>query len=187
MTTVTTEILGLPHGSGLTYADLESMPDDGWRYELLDGVLIVGPAPTPRHQRVVARLHLLLHAACPPDLEVLFAPLNVVLAGDTCLQPDLLVAPRSAFAETNLPQAPTLAIEVASPSTRGVDMLLKKDRLRRGGCAHYWVVDPAVPTSITTWSLVDGAYVDSGTAVGEECLAVTAPFAVDIVPADLVD
>lgn len=93
MTTVTTETWTLPSGRGLTCADLDSVPDDGWRYELIDGVLIVSPAPRLVHQRVVAGMYRALHAACPPGLEVLFAPLDVVLAEDTKLQPDILVAP----------------------------------------------------------------------------------------------
>lgn len=72
-----------------------------------------------------------------------------------------------------------------SPSTRAFDLLLKKDRLQRAGCAHYWVVDPDVP-AITAWHLVDGAYVDSGTAVGDESLSQTAPFVIDIQPSALI-
>jgi Putative restriction endonuclease len=76
----------LPRGRALTRSDLEQMPDDGHRYELVDGTLIVTPAPSPRHQRAVARLHLLLSRGCPADLEVLFAPLDVALTDDTALQ-----------------------------------------------------------------------------------------------------
>lgn len=66
-------------------------------------------------------------------------------------------------------------------STRAFDLLLKKDRLQRAGCAHYWVVDPDVP-AIRTWQLVDGVYVDSGVASSDETLTLTAPFAVEIRP-----
>ena len=63
----------LPRGRALTVADLETMPDDGHRYELIDGALIVTPAPSPRHQRVSRNLLMALHAACPATLEVLCA------------------------------------------------------------------------------------------------------------------
>ena len=102
----------LPRGRPLTRDDLESMPDDGHRYELIDGSLIVTPAPSVDHQRVLAALHLLLHAACPPDLEVLFAPVDVALAEDTVMQPDLLVARRRDLTQRDLPRAPALAVEV---------------------------------------------------------------------------
>ena len=62
MGTVTT----LPRSRPLTRADLDAMPDDGHRYELIDGALIVTPAPSVGHQFSVGRLHLLLAAACPP-------------------------------------------------------------------------------------------------------------------------
>lgn len=184
MTTVTTETWTLPSGRGLTCADLDSVPDDGWRYELIDGVLIVSPAPRLVHQRVVAGMYRALHAACPPGLEVLFAPLDVVLAEDTKLQPDLLVAPPTSFTDTNLPGAPVLAVEVVSKSTRGVDLLLKKDRLQRAGCAYYWVIDPDEP-SILAWALVDGMYREVARATAEQTFGVTEPFAVTLVPASL--
>jgi len=64
----------LQWGSPLTIADLESMPEDGHRYELIDGTLLVTPAPNTRHQCCVARLLIALGTAAGPDLEVLPAP-----------------------------------------------------------------------------------------------------------------
>ena len=153
MTTMTTEVVGLPRGRALTRDDLDQMSDDGHRYELLDGILVVRPAPRRIHQRVSGNLHLALRAACPADLEILYAPFDVVLAKDTVIQPDLLVAPRDAYTDRDLPGAPSLAVEVLSPSTRSIDLLLKKDRLRRAGCANYWVVDPDEPLAQQAASL----------------------------------
>lgn len=82
-------------------------------------MLIASPSPRHVHQRVLARLHLILHAAAPDDVEVLFAPFDVVLANDTVIQPDLIVAPTSDYTERGLPTAPLLAAEVLSPP-RGV-------------------------------------------------------------------
>ncbi|MFT4011038.1 MAG: Uma2 family endonuclease [Nocardioidaceae bacterium] len=187
MAVVTTEVRGfLPYGRELTRADLDGMPDDGHRYELIDGVLVVTPAPRVRHQDAAAGLFLLLRAAAPVGLKVLFAPVDVVLANDTVLQPDLLVAPEQAFTETDLPAAPLLAAEVLSPSTRGVDLLLKKDRLQRAACSHYWVVDPNEP-SVIAWSLIDGAYQEVARAVGTEPFEVASPFPVSFTPASLLD
>lgn len=185
MTTMTTEMRGLPRGRALTRADLAEMPDDGHRYELLDGVLVVSPAPRFRHQDAVVRLAHRLFSACPPDLAVLTAPFDVVLAEDTVIQPDLLVAARSEFTERDLPGAPLLAVEVLSPSIRSIDLLLKKDRLERAGCAHYWVVDADEP-SIIVWSLADGAYRQSAHIVGDELHTFDAPFPLAFAPADLV-
>ena len=176
----------LPYGRELTRADLEAMPDDGHRYELIDGVLIVSPAPRIRHQRVAGRLYKALDQARSDDLEVFFAPVDVVLAEDTVIQPDLLVAPIDAFTDRDLPTAPLLAVEVLSPSTRGVDLLLKKERLQRAGCAHYWVVDPNEP-SVLAWSLVDGVYREVATALGAEVFEVAEPFPVSFAPVSLTD
>ncbi|QKT08752.1 Uma2 family endonuclease [Gordonia sp. X0973] len=185
MTVMTTEVLGLPRGRALTRDDLDSMPDDGHRYELIDGILIVSPAPRIVHQRVAAALFRAIDPVLPSPLIVLFAPLDVVLSQDTVLQPDLLIAPWDAFTERDLPGPPVLAVEVLSPSTRSVDLLLKKDRLCRAECRHYWVVDPDGP-SITAWVLRDGGYQVAGTASGDEELSLTEPFEVSIVPSLLV-
>ncbi|MPZ60357.1 MAG: hypothetical protein GEU93_03480 [Propionibacteriales bacterium] len=85
MVSVTT----LPRSRPLTRADLDAMPDDGHRYELIDGALIVTPAPAHRHQRGVLELAVLLRAACPAEMEVLIAPFDVALADDTVMQPDV--------------------------------------------------------------------------------------------------
>lgn len=187
MMTMTTEVRSfLPHGRELTRADLDALPDDGYRYELIDGVLIVSPAPRTRHQDAVVNLTVTLKGALPEQLKVLVAPYDVVLDANTVIQPDLLAAPRDAFTETELPAAPLLAVEVLSPSTRGMDLLLKRERLERAGCPHYWVVDPDEP-SIIAWELLDGAYRESARAAGGEVFEVSAPFPVSFTPAALTD
>ena len=182
MTTVT----ALPFSRPLTRADLEDLPDDGHRYELIDGTLLVGPAPSVRHQQVVGALHLLLSAACPDGLVVMLAPLAVALADDTEVQPDLLVAPREQFTRKELAGGPLLAVEVLSPSTRRVDLLLTRDRLQSAGVASYWLVDPDEP-AVTVLELRAGTYVEVGRAVGDESLRVEAPFPLELVPSALQD
>jgi Uma2 family endonuclease len=185
MVAMTTELIDFPRGRPLTRADLDAMPDDGRRYELIDGLLMVSPAPRPVHQVVVGNVYMALRAARPSDIQALFAPLDVALSDDTVMQPDLLIAYRSDFTERDLPVAPLLAIEVLSPSTRAYDLLLKKDRLQRAGCRHYWVVDPDVP-AVTAWTLRDGVYVETATATGAEVLSVSEPYEITLVPAALV-
>jgi Uma2 family endonuclease len=187
MTPVTATVpTGLPFGRPLMRADLAGMPDDGHRYELIDGVLVVSPAPRIRHQVVVGNLYVLLRAACPPHLKVLFAPVDVVLADDTVLQPDLLVARREQFTDTELPGPPLLAVEVLSRSTRRVDRLLKRDRLQEAGAASYWLVDPDEP-SVTVLELAAGSYAETGRAVGAQALDVELPFPLRLVPGELLD
>lgn len=186
MTTQPQAPIGLPRGRGLVRADLEDLPDDGWRYELLDGTLIVSAAPSVAHQRAALHLTLLLNAACPPDLWVMFAPSAVALAEDTELQPDLLVAPRAQFTTKELPGAPLLAVEILSPSTRLVDRNLKKARFEQAGCPSFWIVDPLEPRLIA-WELVDGAYAEVADVSGDESWTAAVPYAVTITPSALVD
>jgi Uma2 family endonuclease len=181
MTAVTT----LPFSRPLTHEDLAEMPEDGHRYELIDGVLIVSPAPVMRHQRAVGNLYLLLRAGCPSDLEVFLAPFDVVLANDTVLLPDLIVARRSDLTEKNLPTAPVLAVEVLSPSTRRFDLMVKHSRLEAAGCAHYLVIDPAEP-SLIAWSRRDGVYVEVARGRDDEACSVDLPYPLTIVPSELV-
>jgi Uma2 family endonuclease len=175
----------LPQGRPLTADDLDAVPDDGHRYELVDGTLIVTPAPSTRHQRAVARLLKVLLDAAHDDLEVLPAPYDVRLADDTVLQPDVLVCRRADLTEHNLPTAPLLAVEVLSPSTRLVDLSLKHGRYEAAGCPSYWVVDPDEP-SLRAWELRDGSYVEVALAVGDEEFSTALPCAVTLSPDDLV-
>jgi Uma2 family endonuclease len=100
-----------------TVQDLEGMPDDGKRYELIDGMLIVSPAPSRWHQRMAYMLFGVLEQACPPEFEVIGAPFAVQINNENELQPDVLVAWEADMTEKNLPTAPVLAVEVLSPSS----------------------------------------------------------------------
>jgi len=174
-----------PPNRPLTRDDLDRIPDDGHRYELIDGALIMTPAPSRLHQRAVAAVYRALFAACPDELEVLFAPLDVVIAPDTVMQPDVLVAARADFTERDLPGAPLLAVEMLSPSTKRVDLMLKWSRLEAAGCAAYWVVDPDTP-SLIAWEMRDGAYAQVAKVTGDEVARLEVPFEVRVVPADLI-
>jgi Uma2 family endonuclease len=182
MSTMTT----LPFGRPLTRVDLEHMPDDGHRYELIDGVLIVSPGPQLPHQDMVGNLYLLLRAGCPRHLKVVLAPFAVALADDTEVQPDLLVAERDRFALKELPGPPLLAVEVLSPSTRRIDLLLKRDRLQTAGVPSYWLVDPE-ECSVTVLELTEGRYAEVARAQGLNAVEVTVPYPLRIVPAELLD
>ena len=124
MTTMTVMPIG---AAEWTVDDLDQLPDDGLRYELLDGILLVSPAPTRRHQRAVLQLGLVLQAACPPELEVLVAPLDWRPDRKTSLQPDVLVLGNrdltSPAAESMI-----LAVEVLSPSSRRKDAIYKHSK-----------------------------------------------------------
>ncbi|MGH3384329.1 MAG: Uma2 family endonuclease [Nocardioidaceae bacterium] len=174
----------LPRGRPLSRADLEGMPDDGHRYELVDGSLIVTPAPSLRHQIVVGELFVLLRQHCPVGLAVILAPFDVVLDDDTVLQPDLIVARRRDLTAGALPTAPVLAVEVLSPSTRQLDLSLKRARFEAAGCPSYWAVDPDAP-SLTVWEDRGEGYVDVAHAAGTDRCSVDRPYPVVVRPVDL--
>lgn len=186
MSAMSAEAVGLPFGRPLGRAELESMPDDGHRYELIDGSLVVTPSPAPDHQGALGELYLRLRTVCPPNLKVYVAPFDVELAKDTIVQPDLLVTRRSDVTRRGIAVSPLLAVEILSPSTRHLDLMSKRSRYEAAGCLSYWVVDPREP-SILVWELRNGAYVEVGRASGEESLSLTSPFPVTVVPARLLD
>lgn len=105
-------VTSLPQSRPLTRRDLEAVPDDGHRYELIDGCLLVTPSPSVLHQVVSSRLHGVLDTACPPHLIVLSAPCDVVLG----LQPDLLVTDRAAAVLDEPVTDPVLVVEILRPA-----------------------------------------------------------------------
>lgn len=174
-----------PAGSGpLTVRDLEGMPDDGRRYELIDGVLIVSPAPGTRHQAIVSRLGWALDAACIPEYGVLAAPYAVHHGDSIELQPDVLVGRLADFTAKDLPHPPVLAVEVLSPSTALIDRNTKKAVYERLGVASYWVIDP-LELELTAFELHDCRYVEVAHVAGDEPFEAVQPYPVRIVLTDL--
>jgi Uma2 family endonuclease len=170
---------------GFTVDDLAYLPDDGRRYELFDGVLIVSPAPRWQHQRSCLTLASLLDSLCPPELMVFSPTPDVVRGQRTSLQPDVCVARRSdLFDDEPYRGVPVLAVEVLSPSSADMDWLRKRHIYASLGVASYWVVDLAGP-SVTVFDLVGDAYSERATVYGGDALTVDDPFPVTIRPADL--
>jgi Uma2 family endonuclease len=127
-----------PVSRPFTVADLEEMPGDGRRYELIDRELLVSPALGWAHQEAVQALCQMLRAASPRELRVLAAPFAVRMDPFNELQPDVLVARFADLTETNLPRAQVLAVEVVSPGSGLRDRSLKKLVDERMGVLCYW-------------------------------------------------
>jgi Uma2 family endonuclease len=180
------KMLVLPRDRDWTVDDLRALPDDGLQYELADGLLLVTPAPRLEHHRAAGRVFLVLHAACPDDLEVFFAPVDFQPTTRRSLQPDVLVVRKADLGESPAVVQPLLlAVEILSPSTRAKDLILKRELYATSGVESYWVVDLDIP-SITAWRLRDGAYVDQAVATGDEELRVEAPYPVVVAPSSLI-
>jgi Uma2 family endonuclease len=134
----------------LTYRDYVALPDDGNRYEIHDGELSVTPAPTSLHQIVLGRLFSLLNAHVTARRLglVMVAPLDVLLSDrpseTTILQPDIVYldnARLEALHMRGVEGAPTLAVEVLSPSTAVIDRTKKRELYARYGVAYLWFVN----------------------------------------------
>lgn len=127
-----------------TIEDLERFPDDGNRYELLDGVLLVTPAPSSAHQVVASRLQgMLIYALQRPGHAYVVGPGAVVRRPRTQLHPDVLVYPTRFAPDTDWRKINEhwLAIEVLSRSSRVYDREFKKDAYFKLGVQQVWLVD----------------------------------------------
>ncbi len=166
-----------------TIAELESLPEDGRRFELAEGVLLVSPMSRRRHQVGCSELGELLKAVCPDHLYVFDLPINVDNPDATHFEPDLTVV-RKQFALVENGDVPLLAVEVRSPSTAGRDAVLKRREYARLGIASYWLLDVDRP-SLRVLELDGKDYREVAYAEGEQVVTVAQPFSVTVVPADL--
>lgn len=156
----------------LTYDDLCQMPNDGNRYEVIEGELVVNPAPAKKHQKVAVRLFDLFYDQEKAGLgEAYFAPVDVRLDANGIVQPDILFIRRDRlgiYGDGGLVDgSPDLVVEILSPSTRAYDLAQKARLYARGGVPEYWVADPDEP-SLTVYALRAGRYeplaAEAGTA-----------------------
>jgi Uma2 family endonuclease len=122
------------------------------RYELLEGELIMVPAPVPYHQIICRNLEERLWEFVQKWKlgEVLFAPCDVVLAGSSIVQPDIIFVSRERarriISHDEIRGAPDLVIEILSPTTAKRDRTTKKTLYARHGVAEYWLADPDTKT-----------------------------------------
>ena len=133
-----------------TYKDYCATPDDE-RYELLDGNLMMVPAPNRKHQEVLFRLARKLGDFTEEHRlgTVYVAPFDVVLSDTDVVQPDVLFISRArehTITDENVRGAPDLVIEILSPSTAERDLGYKHELYGRHGVLEYWIVDPMVET-----------------------------------------
>jgi len=128
-----------------TVDQVRSFPEDGQRYELLDGFLLVTPAPTNLHQIVTTNLTVALHQAVTPSQKARIVSIGELEIGArTLLNPDILVYPASYVPTTPWKRIRGwwLAVEVVSPSTRIYDRDFKREAYTNLGVEEVWLVDP---------------------------------------------
>lgn len=178
--------MSLTDTGGLTIQDLEAMPDDGRRYELLRGTIVVNAAPAPRHQRASGTLYVLLRAVSPPDHEVFAAPIDLDLVGEQRVEPDLVVAASASVGEQRLSLPVLLVVELISPSTAAWDTVAKRDAYAESGIPHYWLVDTRPGRErFTALRLPDGGTEYEVVAESDSMIDMTDPITVSVPLADL--
>jgi Uma2 family endonuclease len=125
---------------------VRALPDDGQRYELVHGELLVTPAPRAWHQEIVARLFEQLRAFVRDRAigHVLMSPADISWADDTLVQPDVFVVDLAEARTLDWTRMKTLllAVEVLSPSTARADRFTKRRLYQEVGVRTYWIVDP---------------------------------------------
>jgi Uma2 family endonuclease len=136
------------HGGPWTLDDLQWLPDDGYRYEVTDGSLLVSPPPAMPHNRATTLLRECLYAQSPRTVALCD---NVGIAIDrhplrtTVRVPDIIVLHRSALDSNDAvarPDEVVVVVEVLSPDRAGHDQITKRHQYGQAGIRHYWIVDP---------------------------------------------
>jgi Uma2 family endonuclease len=135
-----------PFDRRLTHRDLDHAPDDGNRYELINGLIHVTPFPSPAHQRAATALTALLYAHVQEHQlgEVFAAGLKVVLDEPTGVGPDLVyisAARLDGMKDDGYHGVPDLLVEVLSAKP-ALDTQIKKQTYESAGVPHYWILDP---------------------------------------------
>lgn len=132
-----------------TYEDYLQIPEEaGYRFEILEGMLVKEPSPSLHHQRVSSALYRQLadyFDDFDPEGELFYAPLDVTLTTGDVLQPDLLfvsAARKGIIRKERIDGACDLVVEIMSPTNRRKDRLQKLEIYRKAGVPHYWLVDP---------------------------------------------
>jgi len=140
----------------ITWDHVQQLPDDGNRYEAIEGELCVTPAPSLRHQTISRRLlvDLVRLLVDKGHGEVWYAPIGVWFpATDEGVQPDIIFVSnerRGILAPEGVRGAPDLVVEILSPSTASRDKGVKRALYERHGVAEYWIVDPELE-AVDVW------------------------------------
>ena len=173
----------------LTYKDYEALPADGRRYEIHDGELSVTPAPSPQHQIISGNLNEILrhHIKTHGLGQLFYAPIDCILSETTIVQPDLVYLDTtrlSLVSGRGIEGAPTLVVEILSPSTTLIDQSTKRQLYRRYGVPYYWIVDHEART-IEAYQLSAGDYQLVTRASGLSAVSLPPFPGLSLVPASL--
>ena len=157
-----------------TYEEYAAIPEDGHRYEVVNGVLYMAPSPTWDHQRSAFKISVCLNV-CIEEAgrgKVCIAPMDVELSDKNVVQPDVLVVLNERLdwiTNSRVIGAPDLVVEVVSPSTARHDLSEKLSTYARAGVPGYWIVTPSSKT-LELLVLDKGSYSSLGLFFGDAVL-----------------
>ena len=140
--------MGMPQAARrYTVEEVLAFPNDGNRYELVHGELLVTLAPRSRHQLVAGELYYRLRRYLDEhgrDVRVVFSPADIRWPDEVLVQPDVFVVPVQELVAEDWSSVRTLllAVEVVSPSSARYDRVVKRRAYLEHGVATYWIVDP---------------------------------------------
>lgn len=157
ISTESTPVIGPPQGQW-TYAHWENLPDDGNRYEIIDGVLYMTTAPSLFHQWITTRLMRFVGAPAEDKLQCFWsvAPIGVIMPGCDPVQPDFVVVLKNRIAilhDKRVYGVPDLLVEIISPSSAIYDTQTKLAAYGTAGVPEYAIIDPKIRT-LRLYSLV---------------------------------
>ncbi|MEW6619844.1 MAG: Uma2 family endonuclease [bacterium] len=149
-----------------TYEDYVQFPDDGKRYQIIQGEVYMSPAPVPYHQRISAKLFEILQQFVKINKlgEVFYAPCDVLFSDEDVVQPDIFFISKenlNIIKDKYIEGAPNLIIEITSPYTQNLDKLLKKRLYETYGVKEYWLLD-ADKKTLQIFSHTGKLYEDTG-------------------------
>lgn len=150
-----------------TLDDLDRLPDDGHRYEIVDGSLIVSPPPTPWHQDVAGAVQQALTRAAPTEFTVHPGGAGIALRDNRSLIPDIIIVRAGAGRRGTKfydPADVILVVEVVSPSNPMHDLVTKRALYSAHGIDHYWIADSREASSLTVLRRHDDVYEETLTA-----------------------
>lgn len=169
-----------------TLADLAELPDTGWRYEIVDGSLLVSPPPEIPHVVAADSLVDRLKAVAPREVRVLPGMAGIVTRRSVYV-PDAVVVTAEAARRARkafTPEDVLLVVEVLSPSNRTTDLVTKRADYAAAGIPAYWIVDLDGPT-LTALQLVGDTYKEIAQVRAGQRWRARHPFPVEIDPARL--
>lgn len=170
-------------GLRLSADEYLALPDDGFKYQVINGVVVMAPSPTPRHQGVLVEIGAQFrnYLKAKPIARV-FADVDVRFAADLVYRPDLTVVTLERLPKPlrRIDVAPDLVVEILSPGSESMDQRTKLADYERYGVREYWIVSPGETLTVRAWRLQGGKFVASNAADGPVTSIVLPGFVLDM-------